>query len=913
MSIYVKYVELLKVLRSSIFSGEELTENFIKIFRRNNSGKLDAEDKAKQNEIFDQLAARAQGDLVPLPIEGIDFSALKDHANIIKTIREQSQIPEQAARYAQSFSALNEFFAKISNVQNPYDKSYILSVPKILEDNASKFENQDARYKFYNILRTYSKVCSGKIAAVTDLSGRMLWSPSLMEVIAKVDDSIKKVGFNVLIYKDLAEDLAASSTLSSIPEEMRFRLVVTIIQLKCTSLKLDVPSISTLTVCPACGEKVSAGNICQKCNSYIKCPGCGKAIQKDSKQCVGCGVDIAKIPLYEKALAEAQFKMNTGSVVGVEESLREFETAWARYDKVVNIKEQFEKIKKDIATQEKSINDAISALQFQKAKQITQKLIEKNGTPLLDRILKDIESKLGSAGDIVRRAQSASWFEKIGAYKQALGICSDHAEALAGLSSIELQAPSNLSCKVAGRSVQLKWDKFNSQYISYVVVRKLNGAPSSSSDGEVLATLSEGSYDDTKSEAGVSYYYAVFTKFDSKSSKSGASCGPVMTVADMDVKTLKYDVQKSNISFSFSIPKNAKLIEIYRDNKLLKEVTGGNYIDQGLQSDREYNYKFVAVYEDISGGRHRSNGVAMSLTPTAPPEAVDIEVEDMDDRAIIKWSAPSKGVLEIFCSAKPFSENRNDIVYKESFNYNKLTTSGRSCTVNKDFNGIRYYLPVVFSGGMGVVGSQQRIISVIDPQDVTFEKVSDRSFEVNWKWNSGVDEVKITTQIDGGKRVESTILKVNEPKAKFSVTAPKDSKSVMILIQTRVVDDRNVEILSEGCQRIFNLQVAKISFVDVKQGGFFAKSKFTLTVSTDTPLPCNLEVLIGEGRTPIDLNNYTSYLTIKSKDLKAGEEMKFELNYSRKDKKKMLIFRLIAADQSMLRQMVIMPETRQIK
>ena len=113
---------------------------------------------------------------------------------------------------------------------------------------------------------------------------------------------------------------------------------------------------------------------------------------------------------------------------------------------------------------------------------------------------------------------------------------------------------------------------------------------------------------------------------------------------------------------------------------------------------------------------------------------------------------------------------------------------------------------------------------------------------------------------------------------------------------------------------MFALQVARLNFVDVSGGGFFSKSEFKITVQSATPIPCDLHVLIGEGKVPIDSNNYTPYFTISQKDFVCGNKpVSYSLKYSRNDKSKALIFRIMPAEKAHLNSIVIAPETRQIK
>ncbi|MFI3297400.1 MAG: zinc ribbon domain-containing protein [Rikenellaceae bacterium] len=892
--------EALIKLRSDIFSGIEIDIKDKKLqtrFKREHPGV----DLAKAYSIV-------KSQLEPIELTGVLYSDIDNFHKAVSAINELLELPGlnlDAAPLSAYSSLLASFGGAKMSANDVKERCEYL-------DKRARIAVQKGKTEAAEYIGKFTSDCKKILTNNQYASFSVVFTPAFTPIILKIK-TIKGSSLGIIQYRDLAE--SCFSLLKCNPDNIAgFQLVLALIALQCKDFKMELPSISSMTVCPKCGEKVSAGNICQKCNAYIKCPGCQKAIQAGSKQCIGCGVDIAKIEQYEKILGEAQYKLGIGKIDGVEESIKEFAANWDKYDKVIKVKELLSAVKGDLGNQEKAFAEAVRSLQLQKAQQIARKILESSKSASIESSLKDINAKIADADSIVKRANdSSSWVEKISLLRQVVAKCSDHAEAIKSLSRVELQSPSNLTVSVAGKSVKLSWNKFSADFVSYAVVRKVNSAPKSHNDGELLNTINSSSLDDVTTEAGVSYYYAVFSKVDSNYSNSGSSVGPVVTVTNIDTKSLTYDIKETYISFNFTLPKNAKEVEIYRDKKLIKTVSGSSYIDQNLTPDVEYNYTFVAVFEDITNKKSKATGVNISLTPTTPPKAIDLSVDTVNGKSTISWKTPPKGVLEIYLSNKPFSQNRNDIVYKESLTFDRVATSGNSCTVNKDFNGVRYYLPVVFLGSIGIAGEQVSITSILEPQDVTFDRVSERTFEVSWKWSNGVESVKIISQVDGGKLVENIINKSSQPTPKFSLTSPQGAKSIAISLQTRILDKSGKELLSTGVKKVFSLQVARVSFVEIKQGGFFSRSSFSLTIQSDTALPCSLELLIGEGRTPIDLNNYKTYLTINSDELQVGQRQTFNFKYKRSDKKKPLIFRLIPSDQSMFKLLTIMPETKQIK
>ena len=95
--------------------------------------------------------------------------------------------------------------------------------------------------------------------------------------------------------------------------------------------------------------------------------------------------------------------------------------------------------------------------------------------------------------------------------------------------------------------------------------------------------------------------------------------------------------------------------------------------------------------------------------------------------------------------------------------------------------------------------------------------------------------------------------------------------------------------------------------------GILSKDKYSLSIECDSILPCKVELLIAEKFPPTNLVNYKTYLTISPNELKPGCILKKEFKYTRIQKGTPVYFRLIVADRELAKQVVIIPETRQLK
>lgn len=124
------------------------------------------------------------------------------------------------------------------------------------------------------------------------------------------------------------------------------------------------------------------------------------------------------------------------------------------------------------------------------------------------------------------------------------------------------------------------------------------------------------------------------------------------------------------------------------------------------------------------------------------------------------------------------------------------------------------------------------------------------------------------------------------------------------------------EHLGSPIEKTFNLRDAKVSFVEafnVKKNLFFSTDEYTISIRSDTYLPCDLYLLVGEQYPPMDLVNCEPLLIIKSAEIKPNDLTTKTFNYIRKMKGQSIHFRLIPADRSLSKQITITPETREIK
>lgn len=102
-------------------------------------------------------------------------------------------------------------------------------------------------------------------------------------------------------------------------------------------------------------------------------------------------------------------------------------------------------------------------------------------------LLKEIIGAIKSAEELVKRSsQTNDRHEQEEYCMRALSICADCAEAQEKLQFSPPVAPNYIIAEVKGNQINIKWGKIDTQYASYLLIRKENGIPTSPTDGEIV-------------------------------------------------------------------------------------------------------------------------------------------------------------------------------------------------------------------------------------------------------------------------------------------------------------------------------------------------------------------------------------------------------------------------------------------
>jgi len=673
----------------------------------------------------------------------------------------------------------------------------------------------------------------------------------------------------------------------------------------------------TCRICSASNTPQST--VCKECAFplVVACPGCGrKSSDPKELKCTQCGFSFGDMPNAETELIQVEKALITGNFNEAKSHLAKAESFWKTYPKIADFKKRLNDIQTEIDTSVKKLDDYKKEKKYCTLKDFINR--QKISALIAAPYIAEADNAINKAKAECAKANTQSNpSAKLEMFLQALLICADLKEAEDELAKNPPQTPANFKVAAAGKKIQLSWERLPSNSIQYSIVRKEDGKPANHTDGTVIASnLANSNYDDIKIEPGRSYYYAVYSHCASIYSKVGAvNAEPVIVI--QEIENIVAVPSDKEINFTFTLPDNARKkaeAEIYRDGNLIKTVSGGVFTDSGLVTEKQYNYKFVAVFTDCLNKKHHSAGIQTQVTPTSPPKPVALKVDEAKSDKnvqIITWAPPAKGTVVLYlCDQKQkFLDGQTIDVKSFTGKFTNPGTANNTVRVDLNFHGIKYLYPVTGSSGIYVVGTPLSIQST-QPVAAAFN-LQGQQIDLKWEWNSNVQAVEIMSQVDQNKGSWKLIQSSQEPAYKVSMPKEKEAQSITVKIRNYQQTPDGTIILSEETSQTFALRSAAVDFVEVSGGGFFSKSEFKITLQASVPIPCNLNVLIGEGKVP--LTNYAPHLTISQKELLGGKPLTCSLKYTRNDKSKPLTFRIVPEDKSYSDRVVITPEMRQIK
>lgn len=719
-----------------------------------------------------------------------------------------------------------------------------------------------------------------------------------------------KTGGSRLILPDQYRKLLDMCTRNGIPKEKAEAMIH--IEAEKIGVEVEDGSAGELEPCRFCGALNDCrSSACHSCGMPLsmKCPKCGRPVAAQDYRCTACGFSIIGMKDARLHIEVAQVALEEGDIDNAVKEYHAAEVCWPGCPELGRMAGIIAEKKAETGRLREKVRQLCGNKRYYEAKRYI------GAFAVNEPLRKEVEDVLDNVEDLLNKANASSDGNvRLDCYLRVLSVCSDCREAEEKLKMISLAPPSGMQTVVHGRNIRLSWQKGASDYISYKIVRKENACPVSITDGKLIGTTGNSSFDDTTAQPGVSYYYAVYSCFkDKQSGKAALSLSPVMRVEELDSKIIRVIPNETSLEFDIDFPKKLYAIEIYREGKLVKTLMGTSFVDSGLVTRHTYSYRFVAVYQDSAKKKHRSAGLELQLVPMPRPQGTDLVISGSDEHKVtFSWQAPRVGTLNIYYADEPFSVNKNDIISVDTFRAQRLNVAGTSCVVNKDFCGERFFIPVTIQGNMGVVGTGISITSMAALKGVSFN-LGERGLDIKWQWD-GTEAVRVRYSFDGITEKVMDVVRSRSAVPGCRLSVPKTAKAVKVEVMA-VSETARCELVGPAITKLFNLKAVRVSFNSVenkRRFGLIASDRYVIGVETDSPLPCDLHLLIREKVPPINLVHYRPAAVIRSSDVTPGRKYEVVANFSRKDKKHPLYFRLIAADRGLAKQIIVMPEIRQI-
>ena len=261
----------------------------------------------------------------------------------------------------------------------------------------------------------------------------------------------------------------------------------------------------------------ASANNCNNCGTPLKliCPKCGKEATRGQQACSQCGFSIGDMPNVIPLIRDADIELSKGNFEDAKKYLKQAKLFWETHPDI-----------------------------------------------------KKIEMAMAEA--YCRQAKSETNHEKkLALFFAALEVCADYNDAILGVSSVPIEPPGNLTVTTDKKTVFLKWSApTNSKALKYVILRKINSIPANDSDGEQIAEVEYTNYQDSLTEFGINYYYAVFSKRGRNCSSLIFTTNPIVFDIDSeDVKNLNGRVLSGKLYLEWDWAPGCQSVKIEYSHK----------------------------------------------------------------------------------------------------------------------------------------------------------------------------------------------------------------------------------------------------------------------------------------------------------------------------------------------------------
>lgn len=483
-----------------------------------------------------------------------------------------------------------------------------------------------------------------------------------------------------------------------------------------------------------CMNDVSDGRkVCSNCGLEltIRCPICGVENDANIKVCK-CGFQFERI---DKAIAlceQAEYAMEALEFKVADAHLSDADRYWPKSQKVSDLRARLTEYERRVGAEVAKMHAAIKSKCYMEAqRQYTdiKKLFAGYGDPAMEL---EISQAISDAQAAYKQAQSAATEKDVLALcAKAYNLCAD----LPGVRELMAKYPPapaaefSVSVNPDTRGNIISWRANPAdRSLRYIVVRSSNGWVQHKADGKEIFKGSASSYCDKDIEAGVAYYYNVFT--ERAGIVSEGAIGDFKEAVNLfEVPTVSVAAGDASLNLMWgALPRNATA-EIYQlpatgAEKHIASSLSDGYLVSGLTNDTQYRFRIALSYI-VNGKKRETKGTLVAAAPTCPPLPVDTlrVTPGQDDTFEATWYHSGPGDVRLFCSAEKPKYNVGDIVSvaaleREMRPLQQRPLSGTSaqklkkdeCGISFQYSGgeLLYIVAVVVKSGSAVFGSLAR-------------------------------------------------------------------------------------------------------------------------------------------------------------------------------------------------------------
>lgn len=406
------------------------------------------------------------------------------------------------------------------------------------------------------------------------------------------------------------------------------------------------------SACPVCGTKL-----------FVECPRCHKKTPAVAERC-SCGFQISEMQFFDDYLKAANFALQEMNLSEAAKQLENAKNAFPGNPKILPVENALKKVSEVWKKKLEELNAMISARRFVAADQLLGQILTAQPQMKLQKEEQLIQKKLAEAKRLMP-GDSFSQNEKANRCVDVLQVVSDYAPAVDVLNSCKPRKPLNLHASVrdgAHLSCTLCWDASGDKGVSYTVVRKKNGMPKNSADGDLIASgITTLTCVDKTLQPGISYGYSVF------SHRQAAFSEPlsveVAKYSELDEHSINVYAESGVCHFSWVLPLNCIGVRILRSVDSIPPISPGpgssivaakasaNYNDTSVINGRTYGYRLQCAYPYENGYRY-SEGVTVTARPEPLPEKLqNINVRIEGVHVTVTWTPLKTGGSVILSEA----------------------------------------------------------------------------------------------------------------------------------------------------------------------------------------------------------------------------------------------------------------------